>query len=175
MRKVVGVLLGVAVAWQVSLARAEGEEREAAEGEATRVAAPPAAPRRTYDANANVRVGLIAGGSGALALFYGLPCVGGGGIWCVPIAGPVLVVARDERRHPTNSDDGSDGGDGFIPPAFVYAVAGGLGALQLAAAALVTTGALLPRREVTETETTSVTVLPMVSSSTTGVAAVGTW
>jgi hypothetical protein len=174
MQKVVGVLLGVAVAWQVSLVRAEGGGRDTVgEGEATRVAAPPDASRRTYDANANARVGLIAGGSGALALFYGLPCLGGGGLWCVPIAGPVLVVARDERRHAANNEDGSDVGDGFMPSAFVYAVAGGLGALQLTAAVLVTTGALLPRREVTET--TSISLLPMISSSTTGVAAVGTW
>jgi hypothetical protein len=179
MHRVVGALLAAAVTWHVPPAWAEEEGRPAAVGsqepavsEAKRPATEAAQPApRMRDRNAGARLGLIVGGSLALGAFYGAPCAGAGGLWCVPFAGPVLVVAKRERAESANDDDE---GDGIVPPAFVYALAGSLGMLQLASAAVITVGALMPRREVPDTSR-SITVLPMVSSSTAGVGVVGTW
>jgi len=171
MGKVFGVLLAVATTWQVSPAHAEEQPRATTTAGAAPAAEKPTRPGRTRDRNAGARLGLIVGGSVAFGVFYGLPCAGARGLWCVPFAGPVLVVAKRERAQSRNADENEDG---IVPPAFVYTLAGGLGMLQLTGAALITAGALLPRREVTVT-TGRVTLLPMVSSSARGVAAIGTW
>jgi hypothetical protein len=176
MGKVFGVLLAVAMSWQASPAHAEEQHPAASTAGATPAPATlapekPTRPGRTRDRNAGARIGLIVGGSVAFGVFYGLPCAGGRGLWCVPFAGPILVVAKREREQSRSADAGEDG---IVPPAFIYTLAGGLGMLQLTGAALITAGALLPRREVTVTAG-GVTLLPMVSSSTAGLAAIGTW
>lgn len=174
MSKVIGALLGAAMMWPASPAWAEGSQQFAAETEdsARRVDQPaPALPRLTRDRNAGARLGFIVGGGAALAVFYGLPCAGEGGLWCVPFAGPVLLVAKRERRQSGSADEGEDG---IVPPAFIYGLAGGLGMLQLTAAALLTAGVLMPRREV-PVASASVTLLPLLGTTTAGLAATGTW
>jgi hypothetical protein len=171
MGKVFGFLLAMAMGWRAAPAYADEPPRAApiASAEPTPEKATP--PRRTRDRNAGARLGLIVGGSVAFSVFYGLPCAGARGLWCVPFAGPVLVVAKREREQSRSADETEDG---IVPPAFIYTAAAGLGMLQLTGAALITAGALLPRREVT-IPTGRVTLLPMVSNSTAGVAAIGTW
>lgn len=170
MGKVAGLLLGVAIGSYVVPAQAE-EERAAAQVEAAQPAPKSAPPRRVRDRNAGGRLGLIVGGSIALGVFYGLPCAGGRGLWCVPFAGPVLVVAKREREQSRSADEGHDG---IVPPGFIYMLAGSLGVFQLSGAAMVTIGALLPRREV-EVPVRRLTLLPLVGPSAAGVAAAGTW
>jgi hypothetical protein len=171
MGKVVGVLLGLTITWHALPAQAEERRAASTSLEAARRPEKPAPPRRVRDRNAGARLGLIVGGTVAFGVFYGLPCAGARGLWCVPFAGPVLVVDKREREQSGSVDEGEDG---IVPPAFVYTLAGGLGMLQLGGAALITVGALLPRREV-EVPARRITLLPLVGPSTTGVAAMGTW
>jgi len=147
-----------------SVAHAEEPPRSAASGGMNQ-------PRLVYrDRNASLRVALIATGSGLLALTYGLPCVGAGGRWCVPFAGPVLVIAHLDKQERQN--DNSE--DGIVPPVFVYTLIGSVAALQVISATAIVAGALVPRREVI-TSARTFTVVPLLSPSMAGLGATGTF
>lgn len=180
------MLMGLATGVLSLAARAEEPDAAAAgtkavsSGESPATAAPTEAAasgqgavrlRRVEDRNAGKRLGLIVGGTLAFGVTYGLPCAGGRGLWCMPFAGPVLVLAKRERKQSQSMDAGEDG---IVPPAFIYVVAGGLGMLQLGGAAMITIGALLPRREV-EVPARRVALLPVLGPSGAGLTAVGTW
>lgn len=171
MGKFVGVLLGLTIAWHALPARAEQRRAASASPEAAPRNEKPAPPRRLRDRNAGARLGLIVGGTIAFGVFYGLPCAGARGLWCVPFAGPVLVVDKREREQSGSRDDGQDG---IVPPVFIYTLAGGLGMLQLGGAAMITIGALLPRRDV-EVPARRITLLPLVGPAATGITAMGSW
>jgi len=150
-------------------ARAEGSEAVAAPSAVAVLPDSKPGPRQVRDRNAGKRVGLIAGGTILLGVSYGLPCATARGVWCVPFAGPLLAIAKRHREDNQSSNEE----DGIVPPVFVYTVFGMVSFLQLGGAMLVTSGVLLPRREV-EVASRRITLLPLLSPSTLGVAAVGT-
>jgi hypothetical protein len=122
------------------------------------------------DRNAAARWALIGAGAAVLATTYAWPCGAAGGRWCVPIAGPFLVIAKLDKQERQNTSSE----DGIIPPVFVYTLIGGVGLLQILGTSAIVVGALLPRREVT-TSARTLTVAPLLGPSVVGVGAVGTF
>jgi hypothetical protein len=174
-RLLVWVLMGVTVSCWPVRAAAQGTPMA---GAPPSVAPPapiaPVAPEAqrfvVYDKNAKLRIGLLAGGIPVFALFYGLPCAGERGVWCVPFAGPIIKIKQLADKEAGQDPDE----DGIIPPVFVYTLLAEVAAVQLASASMILVGALLPRREGRRV-VQSVTLVPSLNPAAPGLVAVGTF
>lgn len=154
---VFGLLLGAASC---------GATKSVAAQESAARAAQPAPHKQVRDRNAGARLGLMVGGTLLLGLTYGLPCAGARGLWCIPVAGPPLVIAKLDRRESRNTNQE----DGIVPPIFAYTAIGFVSVLQLGGIGMFTIGALLPRRDV-EVSAAHVMIMPLVGRSLVGVSA----
>jgi hypothetical protein len=99
-----------------------------------------------------------------------LPCVSAGDRWCVPFAGPILVIAHLDKQEQQN--DNTE--DGIVPPVFVYGLIAGVAGVQILSATMIVAGALVPRRQVIASARTF-TVVPLLAPSMAGLGAVGTF
>jgi hypothetical protein len=132
-----------------SVALASSNLARAESGSGAPAAKPVASARSkmvTYDRNLPWRVGLMVVGGSFLAISYGVPCVKAGGHWCIPYAGPIVAAVKYNRKEADNNNEN----DGIVPPVFVDTLLVGVSLVQLASTAILVTGALMPRREVTE-------------------------
>lgn len=173
-RLVLWVLVGAAVSCWTQRAAAQATP---AGDTAPPSVAPPATPPLAeaqrfvvYDKNAKLRVGLLAGGIPLFVLSYGLPCLGGRGVWCVPFAGPIIKIKQLADKEAEQDPEE----DGIIPPVFVYTLLAELAAVQLASASMIAVGALLPRRE-GRRMVQGVTLVPSLTPAAVGLSAVGTF
>jgi hypothetical protein len=132
-------------------------------------ASAPQRPFEVYDKNRTARWALIATGTALLTLSYAAPCAGARGVWCLPFAGPIFKIKQlaDEEAR-SNPDE-----DGIVPPVFVYTLLVEVAFVQVAAAGMITAGALLPRRP-GRRFVGSLTFTPLVGPSIVGLAASGT-